>query len=382
MVVRSDAAPKHGHGGAWGLAQQIERQIEEGNYRSGAKLPSYRKLMEAFSLTSGTVSYAMTILSNQGLVERRHGSGVYVRSQKARDEQLPTKSGLYALVVPEIESGLYLSLQAGMEEAARANREQLITMTTNGSSAQQADAILQLVDRNVSGIALVPCYEPSHAYQLRHLHRSGVPLILLHRGVVDVPAPVISIPFFDVGKLAGDSIGKLGHKHVAAFLGPASETSTSYLDGLRNGLKRYGATLDDDCVFTTDTMLITSRDYDRYSEVVDESIAQLQARPKRPTAIFVSFDRLGELIYAIATKRGIRIPNQMSVVCFGSNRRTGAVRAALATVSVDEHATGCHAYQLLSEMQRGEHPLVSDEAHTMSVNIDRGHTLASPSTGG
>ena len=322
MATRSEPVPIHGHGNAWWLARQLQQQIRDGRYAPGEKLPSYRKLMEEFALTSGTVSYAMSILAEQGVVDRRHGSGVYVQLAKSSVDGKFTESGLCARVVPEIESGLYLSLQAGMEIATRANREQLITMTTGSSTTQQADAMLQLIDRGVAGIALVPCYEPSHAYQLRHLHRSGVPLVLLHRSVADVPAPVIRIPFSDVGKLAGQAIAERGHKAVAAFVGSESETTAAYLDGFRQGLDPYGVVLDEDCVLSTESMLITGQSYARFSMVVDQFLDRLFALPIRPTAIFVTFDRLAELIYATVSKRSMRVPEDLSILCFG-NRRAG-----------------------------------------------------------
>jgi DNA-binding LacI/PurR family transcriptional regulator len=285
---------------------------------------------------------------------------------------------LFALVVPEIESGLYLSLQTGMEAAARANREQLITMTTGGSTMQQADSILQLIDRDVAGIALVPSYEPAHAYQLRHLHRSGVPLVLLHRGVPNVPAPLINIPFAVVGKLAGEVIGECGHKSVAAFVGAPSETTTAYLDGFRRGLQKHQITLAEENVSYTEAMLISAEDYSRYSQDVDVALTSLLARQDRPTAIFVTFDRMAEMIYAVVTTKGLRIPDDISLVCFGGNRRIGPILPHVATVAVDELAAGREAYELLSAMHRGERPLVSEETFTMSVFFDPAASLGSP----
>jgi LacI family transcriptional regulator len=377
MATNSNA-PAHGHGSGWWLAQQIQERIANGVYSSGAKLPSYRELMKEFSLTSGTVSYAMSILAGRGIVIRRHGSGVYVRAAYGQPTAGATQQGLFALVVPEIESGLYLSLQAGIAEAAAANREQLITMTTNGRTTQQADVMLQLIDRGVAGIALVPCYEPSHAYQLRHLHRSGVPLVLLHRGVAGVRAPSVRIPFAEIGATAGAEIGSLGHRRVAALVGPASDTTTAYLDGLQRGLDRHRASIATEFVLRTETMLISAADYARYGPAVDRFLDDLIARSHRPTAVFATFDRLAEVLYALASKKGIRVPEDLSIVSFGGNRRAGHILSSLATVAVDEHQAGKQAHELLASMQRGELPLASDQTIMMPVSFDAAATLAPP----
>lgn len=374
----SQVVPTQGRGAAWRLAQHLQEQMAVGHFPPGSRLPSYRELMEEHDLTSGTVSYAMTILSEQGQVERRHGSGVYVRAPRTNRLNQPRQTGLFALVVPEIESGLYLSLQAGMESSAQKNREQLITMTTNGNATRQADALLQLVDRDVSGIALVPSYEATYAYQLRYLRKANIPLVLLHRGVPDVPAPLIDIPFAEVGRIAGRAIGQQGHERVGAFHGLRSPTTELYLDGFRRGLQERGVGLDDQWVSWSDTLLTEPDDYSRHGEKVEQAIVHMLSRRDRPTAVFVSFDRLAAMVYIAAARNGLRVPADLSIVCFGEKRRTGALLLRLATVCVDEYETGRQAYELLAAMQRGERCIDSDERFTMSVSLDPAETLGPP----
>jgi DNA-binding transcriptional MocR family regulator len=60
------------------LANEIERQITEGAYRVGDKLPSLRELAELHQYAKNTVVAAFEILVSRGLVEPRRGSGYYV----------------------------------------------------------------------------------------------------------------------------------------------------------------------------------------------------------------------------------------------------------------------------------------------------------------
>lgn len=368
--------PTRGHGHAWQLAREIERQIDEGKYSPGARLPSYRDWMEEYDLTSGVVSYAMNILSEQGLVERRHGSGVYVRSTKTRSQA--TQAGLVALVVPDIESGLYLSIQAGMERAAQADRAQLITMTTGCNAAQQADVLLQLIDRDVAGIALVPPYENLHAYQLRHLHRANVPLVLLHRAVPDVPSPAIEIPFAEVGRRAANEIVARGHRRVGIFLGLQTFAAEQYLAGFREALSKHGLALDDDWIIWSESVLITPEDFVRHSRRVESTMERIRDDRQRPTALFASYDRLAGMVYFEALRKGFRIAEDLSIVAFGGNRLSTAIGPRLASVIADENETGAKAYELLAAMQRGDRPIESDERLTMAISFEPGETLGPP----
>ena len=59
------------------IRQQLEQMIIE-SYTSGDKLPSEQMLAAMFSVNRHTVRHAVDVLVHEGLVERRHGVGVFV----------------------------------------------------------------------------------------------------------------------------------------------------------------------------------------------------------------------------------------------------------------------------------------------------------------
>ncbi len=65
------------------VANAIATAIEQGQYPTGSRLPGERELAEVFSVSRPTVREAMIALEIRGLVEARHGSGVYVIASPA-----------------------------------------------------------------------------------------------------------------------------------------------------------------------------------------------------------------------------------------------------------------------------------------------------------
>ncbi|WP_217243291.1 GntR family transcriptional regulator [Streptomyces sp. AC555_RSS877] len=61
------------------IAEDLRRQIERGELRSGDKLPSERALAEKYGSARNTAREAVRLLAEQGLVTAKHGSGVFVR---------------------------------------------------------------------------------------------------------------------------------------------------------------------------------------------------------------------------------------------------------------------------------------------------------------
>jgi len=66
------------------LADSLARQILDGAYRGGDKLPSLRELAQLHGYSKNTIVAAFEILVGRGLVEPRRGAGYFVTSQPAR----------------------------------------------------------------------------------------------------------------------------------------------------------------------------------------------------------------------------------------------------------------------------------------------------------
>jgi DNA-binding transcriptional MocR family regulator len=69
------------------LAQQILRLIEEGGYQPGDRLPTIADLASRFEAARGTVREALVKLQTIGVLEVRHGSGIYVRRAGIADAE-------------------------------------------------------------------------------------------------------------------------------------------------------------------------------------------------------------------------------------------------------------------------------------------------------
>lgn len=64
------------------LKEMLVEKIESGEWQPGHQLPTEFQLSSEFSLSRATVRQAMQLLANQGLIERRQGSGTFVARPK------------------------------------------------------------------------------------------------------------------------------------------------------------------------------------------------------------------------------------------------------------------------------------------------------------
>lgn len=63
------------------IVRQIQQAIRDEGLSEGDRLPTERELAETFGVSRSVVREAIKVLSAQGLVESRQGSGLYVRNR-------------------------------------------------------------------------------------------------------------------------------------------------------------------------------------------------------------------------------------------------------------------------------------------------------------
>lgn len=353
------------------LRQQIIDQITSGKLKPGDALPTERWWAEQHKLARSTVRQAMSSLERDGLIRRLQGKGTFVH-ERARD-RFHHGLAAFALVLPETQAGFYPSLQRSFDEAASAVHHQLLVCNTGNNLDRQGNIILQLLDKQIAGVALVPVTTPpTPAYQVRQLQRAGIPVVCCHRRVEGVNAPLLAIPFLEIGRMVGRELVTRGHRRVAFFAPHRTASSQAYETGLRAGLAEGRATVPEGCVFYGVDALINPAEYE--SEIA-AALESMLSRENRPTAIFVSFDSLAELIYLLLERFGLRVPADISIVGLGGISRSTPMMRRLTSATIDELQIGRMAAELLEKMGSGQLPIEDNETHVAAIGLSDGQTL-------
>ncbi len=241
--------------------------------------------------------------------------------------------------------------------------------------------MLHLIDKRVAGVAILPpTVGPAPTHQIRQLQSNGVPVVLLHRGVPDVQAPLLRMPYVAIGRRAGEALMGAGHRRVLAWFSHRGRPVDQYESGLRAALdERLGAAGALTLSYGESASLgqwNQTEHQRRLEEVLSKVFSG--AEDDRPTGIFTPWDDEAELIYLSLQRRGKSLPRDMSLVSFGGAWRGSPIRQQISAVTVDEEQTGREAARLLHRMSVGELPLEGPYDVEMPVGFHAGHTLSGP----
>lgn len=74
------------------IHDELKQQIDQGVWKIGDRLPSERDLADTYSVSRMTLRQAVTLLVEEGILERRVGSGTYVAGHRVQEKMRGTLS--------------------------------------------------------------------------------------------------------------------------------------------------------------------------------------------------------------------------------------------------------------------------------------------------
>ncbi|HSP68929.1 MAG TPA: GntR family transcriptional regulator, partial [Bryobacteraceae bacterium] len=173
------------------IRQTLADAIVSGQHPPGHRLPSESELVKTFGASRPTVNRALRELQLAGLIDRRAGSGSYVRADAAG------RSHTFGLLIPELgRTEIFEPICRGMAEAQHGSQHVLLWGSSFGDEAnmeqQASQACRQLVAKKVSGVffaplELTPKKDAINRAIAEALDRAAIPVILLDRDLVSYP---------------------------------------------------------------------------------------------------------------------------------------------------------------------------------------------------
>lgn len=76
------------------IHDKIKEDVDDGTWKIGQRLPSERDLCETFDVSRMTVRQAITLLVDEGILERKPGSGTFVASSRVKEKMRGTRVSL------------------------------------------------------------------------------------------------------------------------------------------------------------------------------------------------------------------------------------------------------------------------------------------------
>lgn len=262
----------------------------------------------------------------------------YTVNQQARN-LAGGHSRVVGLLVPDLGTGYIGEIIRGVDEALAAAQYDLMLYTTHRRKTKESAYVTSLTQGMTDGLLLVLPRDPEE--YLVSLRKRHFPYVLVdHQGIGDVESAV-GATNWQGGYDATRYLLELGHYRIGFI------TGTMDLGCSRDRLAGYRAALNE-CHVPIDAALIREGDFNQPTGY--QAARDLFDLPDPPTAIFASNDVMAFGVMEAVRDRGLRIPEDVSIVGFDNIPQAEHVRPQLSTIEQPLADMGREATRRLLEL--------------------------------
>lgn len=332
------------------IYRDLVREITEGIYRPGDRLPSEAQLCERFGASRITVAKAIQALQRDGLVNRRPGSGTYVQEPKVAERYQ------FGLLIPQLGSTeIFEPICQGIMRAPLAKSHVLLWGYAPGEGETDSDhtgrlaeqLCRQFIDQKVSGVFFAPLEftvdrEAANRRIVELLTRAQIPVVLLDRCLESYPKrselDLVGIDNHRAGYSVTQHLWEQGCRRIL-FVARKRSAST-----IVERISGYQFALSDAQPGTSGRVLL--------GEVTDEQFVRDMLEKEQPDGIVCGNDLTAARLMRALLDMGAAIPDKIKMAAFDDVSYSKFLPVPLTTVRQDCSEIGRAALSLMLERLR------------------------------
>jgi len=221
------------------IVNWVQARLDCGELDQGDRLESENELTAIFGVSRQTVRHAISVLDNRGMVDRRRGSGTYIKIPEKQERKI-TKTKRIGIVTTYVNEYIFLPIIQEMERVlSKSGYNMQVSFTNNSIEKERLILKSLLKDMAVDGIITEPARSglPNPNLPLyRAIMDLGVPVIFLNSFYKELPAPYVGLDDKAAGKIAAEHLLQCGHRKIGGIFkaddGQGHERYAGYVEAL------------------------------------------------------------------------------------------------------------------------------------------------------
>ena len=328
------------------IAAQLRQQILEGTYPEGTFLPTEQQLCAAHRASRQTVRTALQLLADEGLIQRRQGSGSRVLDPKGAHQPQRT----IAIITTNITDYIFPGVLREAEAVLSANNCSALLRATSNQVSQERRILLDLLSqKKIDGVLVegTKTALPNPNLDLyRKLQARRIPLVFFHGGYRDLEGAVSVLDDnFNGGRQLVRYLASKGHTHIAGIFKSDDIQGHQRYAGFMDALLELKLPMDDQKIFwySTENRDMENPHSSYWAEIVSSTL-------RGCTAVVCYNDQVANVLVEYLTSRHIQIPREMAVVSFDNSFYSSLSHCRITSLSHGSENVGRVAAQTLMQL--------------------------------
>lgn len=258
-------------------------------------------------------------------------------------------------IIPDLTNPFQGTIVSTVEDIAKEHGFSVLVSNTHENEAREHDSILQMVSRNVDGLIII--HAPGTHFNAALISSLDIPLVLLDRVPPDFAGAYCRIDSNMVVQLALEHLYQLGHRRIAHLAGPRyTITAVERQHAYQQMIEQFGLAY----------QLIIENEVNSWKAEAGYHAMQTLfnvASDELPTAIFAANDPLAIGASHAIRQRGMRIPEDFSLVGVDDIDVSEYINPPLTSVQQPIEEAAGEAIQILLKL------IESDEPERMQITL-------------
>lgn len=229
------------------LKEKINEDILKNIYPIGSKLPTELELASKYKVSRSTVRQALDLLVEQGIIEKRWGSGNTVIS-KSNSE----KSNTVMVLMPNIRESENSDFIADLSSVLLKNGFQPEVHDTKNQYQVERDYLDSLLNDMYAGLIIHMCHSnlPSvNTDLLQQVLRRQHPVVFVNSAPSTIYNPiVVTLDHYQRGYLNARFLINKGFKHIGGIFINDSSSSVASFNGFMDAIRDANLNICDDFI--------------------------------------------------------------------------------------------------------------------------------------
>lgn len=336
------------------LANLLKELLFQNEHIPGYKLPSENTLCQTYHLSRQTVRLSLQLLEQEGLIEKRRGSGSFSTGPRHRQNTV-------AVILNQAEEYTSPALISDIKSILRPAGYTLKVYSTHSRLSQERKILEELLSSSIRGLIAEGCKSalPNPNIDLyQKLMENKLALLFMNTAYSALPGTVhVCEDNFYGGYLLGKHLIQNQHRHIAGIFKIDDVRGHERYHGLLTALRDFSIPYSDDSFFW-----YTDAELEALEQKSDTGFltAYLHKIKERDSAVICQNDEIAYYLMREMRYANIRIPEDISVVSFDNSYMSELDSARITTLSHKPHELGESAAAHLLDMMQG-HPVSSQE---------------------
>lgn len=249
----------------------------------------------------------------------------------------PKVDRLVALLVPDLETNFYSKIIKGVEAVAREEGYSVLICNTGVEGENALEHIDVLKKRKVCGMAVIGIHLDQVLYE--KLEKTRIPYVLISTLSYKYQVPYIKVDSFQAAYAAVSYLIEKGHSDIAMITGTSKTGRSSREKGYVKALEDAGIKVQEERIYRGDFSFHSGK----------EGMLKLLETDKAITAVFAASDDMAVGVVSAAFEKGIKIPDELSVIGYDDTKVAEMCIPPLTTVAQPLYDMGERGMKMLME---------------------------------